>query len=254
MEPQQHKFNLITNITGEPYQPARLYYKVSSKESVLNIFRKLQCVKFHSPSDRWYWFYSEEAKKIRFEKSYNKIAKENGNASLGYFIFLNDQIMILEVRSFQRVMVAINFFKTRLNWRIAEPIKLRLVNKLFSCSLEEKPQPPNSFSDFFDQDSNNIVTHNPEDLAKEIELISSRYTTEVEKNEAITSYMENKSKQPLSEIEEITVNIHDHGLSILEMALKMRQIEAWEHWQGNQHFTQYDLIKKILKHIPINNS
>ena len=78
-----------------------------------------------------------------------------------------------------------------------------LVNKLFSCSPEENPQPPSSFSDFFDQDSDNIVTHNPEDLAKEIELISSQHTTEVEKDEAIASYMENKSKHPLSEIEEI---------------------------------------------------
>ncbi|KFF41784.1 MAG: hypothetical protein ucyna2_00413 [Candidatus Atelocyanobacterium thalassa isolate SIO64986] len=254
METQQRKFNLITNVTGEPYQPTRLYYNISNKESVLNIFRKLQCTEFDPSSDRWYWFYSEEAKKIRFEKSYNKISKESGNISLGYFIFLDNQTMILEARSFQRVLAAINFFKTRLNWRIAEPVKLRLINKLFSCSPEEKPEPPSSFAEFFDQDNKNIVTHNPEDLAKEIELISSQHKTETEKDEAIASYMANKSKRPLSEIEEITVSVHDHGLSILEMALKMRQIEAWEHWQGNEHFTQHDLIQKILENIPDHTS
>ena len=149
METKQDRLNLITNVTGEPYQPVRLYYNISNKESVLNIFRKLQCLEFHSPSDRWYWFYSEEAKKIRFEKSYNKISKENGNISLGYFIFLDNEKMILEVRSFERVLAAISFFKTRLNWRIAEPVKLRLVNKLSSCSVDENPKPPSSFADFF---------------------------------------------------------------------------------------------------------
>ena len=253
METKQDRLNLITNVTGEPYQPVRLYYNISNKESVLNIFRKLQCLEFHSPSDRWYWFYSEEAKKIRFEKSYNKISKENGNISLGYFIFLDNEKMILEVRSFERVLAAISFFKTRLNWRIAEPVKLRLVNKLSSCSVDVNPKPPSSFADFFDQD-NNVVVHDPEGLTKEIELISSQYASEIEKNEAITSYMENKSKYPLSEIEEIPVNIHGHGLSILEMALKMRQIEAWEHWEGNKSFTQYDLIQKILKHVPEHTS
>ncbi|MDJ0661284.1 MAG: hypothetical protein QNJ42_17610 [Crocosphaera sp.] len=242
------QLNLITNITGEPYQPARLYYYVTNKKTVLGVFNKLKCMESHEKSDRWYWFYGEEAKKIRFQQSYNKIPKDSRPVPLGYFQFLSEELMILEVRSFHRVIEAVKFFNTRLNWRAAEPIRLAIVNKLFGCSPEETPQPPNSFAEFFDQDD--IVIHNPETLEEEINGIISQYETEEEKDQAVTAYMEEKSKQPLPEIEEIAVSVHDQGLSILEMALRMKQIEAWEHWQGNKYFTQYDLIQSMLNNLP----
>lgn len=251
MTTTQTELNLITNITGEPYQPARLYYSVSNKKTVLGVFTKLKCLEYYEKSDRWYWFYSEEATKIRFQQSYNKIPKDAKPVPLGYFIFLDDNTLILEVRSFQRVIEAVKFFNTRLNWRAAEPVRLRLVNKLSGCLPDETPKPPNSFAEFFDQDD--VVIHSPEALEEEIKTIINQYETEEEKDAAVTAYMEEKSKHPLPEIEEIAVSIHEEGLSILEMALRMKHIEAWEHWQGNEYFTQYDLIQSMLENMP-NNS
>ncbi|MDJ0844000.1 hypothetical protein [Crocosphaera sp.] len=248
MTTTQTQLNLITNITGEPYQPARLYYHMTNQKTVVGVFNKLKCMEYYEKSDRWYWFYSEEAKKIRFQQSYNKIPKDSRPVPLGYFQFISDELMILEVRSFQRVIEAVKFFNTRLNWRAAEPVRLAIVNKLFGCTPEETPQPPNSLAEFFDRED--IVIHNPETLEEEINEIISQYETEEEKDQAVTAYMEEKSKQPLPEIEEIAVTVHDQGLSILEMALRMKHIEAWEHWQGNQDFTQYDLIQSMLNNLP----
>ena len=62
--------------------------------------------------------------------------------------------------------------------------------------------------------------------------------------------MEEKSKQPLPEIEEIAISVHEEGLSIVEMALRMKHIEAWESWQGNKYFTQYDLIQSMIENMP----
>ncbi|MEL4896885.1 hypothetical protein [Crocosphaera sp. Alani8] len=240
--------NLITNITGEPYQPARLYYYVTNKKTVLGVFNKLKCTEYYEKSDHWYWFYKEEAQKIRFQQSYNKIPKENRPIPLGYFRFMSDNLMILEVRSFQRVIEAVKFFNTRINWRAAEPVRLGIVNKLFGCSPDETPQPPNSFAEFFDQDD--VVVYTPEDLEEEIQDIIAQHETEEEQNKAISAHMEEKSKHPLPETEEIAVSIHDEGLSILEMALRMKHIEAWEHWQGNKDFTQYNLIQSMMENMP----
>lgn len=250
MTATETQLNLITNITGEPYQPARLYYYVTNKKTVLGVFEKLKCMKYYEKSDRWYWLYDEEAKKIRFQQSYNKIPKESRPIPLGYFQFMKNNLMMLEVRSFQRVVEAVKFFNTRLNWRAAEPVRLAIVNKLFGCPPEETPQPPNSFAEFFDRD--NIIMYSPETLEEEINNIISQHETEEEKDKAVTAYMEEKSKQPLPEVEEIAVTIHEEGLSILEMALRMKHIEAWEHWQGNKYFTQYDLIQSMLENMPDN--
>ncbi len=250
MTTTQTQLNLITNITGEPYQPTRLYYHVSKKKTVLGVFEKLKCVDYYQKSDRWYWLYQEEAKKIRFQQSYNKIPKENRPVPLGYFQFINNELMMLETRSFQRVLEAVKFFNTRLNWRVAEPVRLGIVNKFFGCSPDETPQPPNSFAEFFDRDD--IVIHTPEKLEEEINKIIAEYETEEEKNEAVKVFMEEKSRYPLPEIEEIAVTIHDEGLSILEMALRMKHIEAWQHWQGNADFTQYDLIQNMIENMPDN--
>lgn len=248
MSTTQTQEHLITNITGEPYQPTRLYYYVTNQKTVLGVFKKLKCMEYSSSSDRWYWFYQEEAKKIRFEQSYNKIPKEQHPIPLGYFCFLDEQTMILETRSFQRMLEGVKFFNKRLNWRAAEPLRLRLVNKLFGTPPNVTPQPPTSFAEFFDRDD--IVIHSPEMLEQELLDIESQYDDPDEKQAAVTAYMEEKSKQKLPEIEEIAVSIHDEGISILEMALRMKHIEAWEHWQGNKNFTQYDLIQNMLASMP----
>ncbi|MEM8778876.1 MAG: hypothetical protein AAGF26_08410, partial [Cyanobacteria bacterium P01_G01_bin.49] len=206
------------------------------------------CMQYHPASDRWYWLYDEEAKKIRFEQSYNKIPKDQQPIPLGYFRFLDEQTMILEVRSFQRMLEGVKFFNNRLNWRAAEPVRLRLVNKFFGSPPNETPKPPTSFAEFFDHDD--ITIHSPEVLEQELIEVESHYDDPEEKQAAVTAYMEEKSKQKLPEIEEIAVSIHDEGISILEMALRMKHIEAWEHWQGNEGFTQHDLIQSMLASIP----
>ncbi|GBF82338.1 hypothetical protein [Aphanothece sacrum] len=239
---------LITNITGEPYQPARIYYQVSNKKTVLGVFKKLKCMDYDSSRDRWYWLYTAESQKIIFDESYNKIPKEMQPIALGYFIFRSDEEMILEVRSFQRVIEAIKFFNKRINWRAAEPMRLRLVNKLFSTLEDETPTPPKSFDEFFD--NKNVFIQSIEALELELMEVESNYDNDEDKEKAVIEYMEEKSKYPLPEIEEIGLNIHGDGISLLEMALKMKNIEALEHWKGNANFTQYDLIQQMLASMP----
>jgi hypothetical protein len=35
------------------------------------------------------------------------------------------------------------------------------------------------------------------------------------------------------------------------MPLKMKQLEALEHWKGNKNFSQFDIIKKFIQEIDL---
>ncbi|ACK68056.1 hypothetical protein PCC8801_4124 [Rippkaea orientalis PCC 8801] len=238
---------LIVNRTGEPYQPARVYYQVSNKKTVLGVFKKLKCMDYEPMRDRWVWLYIAEAKKLRFEISYNKLPK-NDPIVLGYFVFRSDQEMLLELRSFERVSAALNFFSPRINWRAAEPTRLRIVNKLFMTSQDNPPSPPNSFDEFFERD--NVYINRPELLEQDIIEIQNQYDNEDEKSSAISDYMKQKARKPLPEIEEIPINVHNGGLLVLNMSLMMKHIETWERFQGNENFVMQDLIDKMLADIP----
>jgi hypothetical protein len=54
----------LTTMTGEPYQPARVYYQVEQKNAVLGRFKRLHCIDYDRSQERWVWHYAEEAKNL----------------------------------------------------------------------------------------------------------------------------------------------------------------------------------------------
>ncbi|WP_267383360.1 hypothetical protein [Cyanobacterium sp. uoEpiScrs1] len=238
---------LVTNITGEPFQPVRIYYKVTNKKTILGVFKKLKCVEYDPARKCWVWFYKAEAEKIKFEISYNKIPKEKHPIIIGYFIFKTDREMLLELRSFERVIKALNFFTKRINWRVAEPTRLRIVNKLFTTPPHTQLSIPN-YDDFFERDD--VCIRNAELLEKELMEIENQHDDPEKRSAAIDTYFKEKSKLPLPETEELSINIHGGGIEVLNLALKMKHIETLERWNGNENFVMQDLIERMLEHIP----
>ena len=87
---QPSKPSLITT-TGESYQPARLYYQVGQKNAVLGRFKRLRCIDYDQSQNRWVWYYTEEAKSLKFITSYRDIPKEQRPVVLGYFTWKGDR-------------------------------------------------------------------------------------------------------------------------------------------------------------------
>jgi hypothetical protein len=58
----------IQTLTGELFQPIRLYYRLHNKSAVQVAFNKLRCMEFDKPGKRWVWVYDDEAKKLQFNK------------------------------------------------------------------------------------------------------------------------------------------------------------------------------------------
>jgi hypothetical protein len=55
-----------------------------------------------------------------------------------------------------------------------------------------------------------------------------------------------ESHTPLPDVEKFPVHFYEDGILSLETALKLRQIVAFEHWQGNTAYTLGDVMKKII--------
>lgn len=67
---------LLMTITEEIFQPARIYYDVYDHVALQNIFRDLKCMDYDEQKGRWVWNYTDEAKKIRFKRSWSELPKE----------------------------------------------------------------------------------------------------------------------------------------------------------------------------------
>ena len=237
---------LVSTITGEPQQPVRIYYQVFNQKTVLGVFKKLRCVYFEKLAARWRWMYEHEAKKLRFETSYQKIPKENRPVVIGDFFFRGSKEMLLEVRSFVRATKAIEFFDRRINRHAAKVTKIRVVNKLFDAnepSVKELLEPP--YDRFFDRDD--VAIPNPDEVEKKMKKMAEEHEEPERRMAAFMAYMEETAKETLPEVSEIPVRFYEEGITSLELALTLRNIETIQHWQGNENFSQLDAIQTIAQ-------
>lgn len=232
---------LLNTITGELYQPARLYYQVFKKNAVVGRFNKLHCIQFEESRKRWLWLYTHEAKGLKFEMPYQKIPKEYRPIVLGSFEFRGEREIYLDVSSFERVVHAVLFFDRKINRALAKVSKLKIVNKLFS-GTEARGEMQDHHTLFFEQHE----AVNPKDEMAELQAFARQYEDIEKRREAVMEQMERMMKQPLPEVEELDINYYEEGIKQLETSLQVRQLEAVEHWKGNKKFSQFDILQKML--------
>lgn len=244
---EQPEKRLMVNHTGEPVQPCRLYYQIHNKKTVLGALKKLRCVTpFYKQIDGWQWLYDAEARKLRFEIGFNKIPKEVRPIALGQFHLRGDDL-VLDLRSPDRALKAIQFFDSRINRRAANVYKLRLVNRFFSpdnpgdMELHHAP-----YDDFFADDSQ-VYIPDPEKVEADIQEIKNQYTDEAESLEAVSEYLEKDVDKPSPEIEEIPIHFYEDGLGMLTITLMSRHLEAQAKWAGKaEQFSKMDFMMDIL--------
>ncbi|MDY7013785.1 MAG: hypothetical protein SVX43_09370 [Cyanobacteriota bacterium] len=247
LDDREENKTFLATTTGEPHQLARIYYKVFNQKTVLNAFKKLRCMDFDRTQNRWVWLYEAEAKKLRFDEPHHKIPKEMHPIVIGYFIFRENDEMLLELRSLDRAIQALEFFDKRINRHAAQATKIRVLNKLFSVPSNREDFVPPSFEEYFDRAD--LFISSSEEIDAEFDRIAAEHEDEESRMAALTTYMEEQSKKPLPETEEIPINIYEDGLLPLTMSLKLRQVEAFQHWLGNTSFSQHDILQSMMNAI-----
>ena len=230
---------LLMTMTGEIHQPVRLYYQVFDQAAVLHAFAKLRCMDDDRDQERWVWLYHGEAKKLKFHTSYSAIPRKMRPIVLGYFRFTSAEEMSLDVRSCERATKAVVFFDRYLKRSITQVTHAAIVNRLFAYTTSGLPELEGLFA------PDTITEIDGEEML--LRAAESLKTIQDPRQRMAMAFamMEQQSKEPLPDVEKLPVHFYEDGITSLENALRLRQIVAFEHWQGHTDYTLGDIIRKV---------
>lgn len=199
---------LQMTVTGEVVQPIRLYYQIVDKKRLIDRFKQLRCMDLDRTNNRWVWLYSHESKILKFKKSYQSIPKEMHPIVIGSFFLRNRDELLLDLRSFERAIEAIPFFDKYIGRAVARITYAAVVNRLFDAKEQFSP----NLDVFFCSDD----------------------------------MTENDMEESVPEVEEFPLHFYEDGITSIEAVLRMRQIMAFEHWNGNIGCTLFDVINGAI--------
>jgi len=226
-------------VTGEIFQPVRLYYSVLNRQEVENCLMRLRCIEEDASQKRWVWLYRDEAQIISFKNDFHCIPEEVSPIVIGSFIWKNDESLILDVRSFERALEAIPFFDKYVPRSLAKIKYCAVVNRIFAVAESI----PSNFDIFF-EDNDKLVEINPEafmDRAREGQL-SKNDSPNIQ---AITSFLDNEMDR-FFEVEKFPVHFYEDGLTSLKGSFILRQIIAMERWKGDTTYSFKNVFNKMF--------
>jgi hypothetical protein len=146
-------------VTGEIFQPIRLYYQVFNRNEIEKDFNRLRCVEFDTTKNRWVWLYDEEAKSIDLKNKFSSISP----IIIGSFFWKGSDALVLDVRSYERALEAIKFFDKEISRSTAMITHCSTVNKIFEMSESSA----SNFDSFF-ENNESLIEIKPEETAERI--------------------------------------------------------------------------------------
>ena len=222
-----HSAPALLSLTGELYQPVRLYYRIPDMRAFLCALRKMRCMQADVEGKRWVWLYEAEAKTLTFKRSYKAIPKPSRPIILGSWYTDDEHHVHLDLGSIERAVEAIVFFDKYLTRRLAEVKFAAIFNRLLTQAEHPGPNLDALFS------------------GVKIEDIAARQAAELA---AVTSAIQSGRlrdflREPRFElVESFPVNFYVDGIDAFDTSLQMRQVVAFKRWQGDKDFTLTDLL------------
>lgn len=221
---------IVKTMTGEFFQPVRLYYKIHDMDVVLRMFGKLSCMYFDQANNRWVWLYDGETKSLKFKTPYLAIPKALRPIVLGSFYSGDNNEMHLDVGSIERATMAVVFFDKHFRKTAAEIAYCAIYNKL----LPQTEHPGANFDKLF-------AGVKTEDIAAKQEAEINRTVAMIKSGRI----MEMLQERYFDLVEAFPTNFYSDGINQLETALQMRQTVALKRLMGNQDYTLSELISDL---------
>jgi hypothetical protein len=230
-------------LTGEPFQPVRLYYAVPDRVSATKRLRALECMAEAPWEQCWHWLFHAEAASLRFAGGYDDVPKERRPIILGRIRFPRDGSMTLQTNSIQRAIGAAGFFAPCLGPE-SVLVRCRLANRFFAA---EEGQ-PDELMKTLDQ---NVTVIDPREAeaAFRREFRDARTKEDAERIASESLERRLKSKEDVPMVEDLPLAPEEETPEFihLTMTLNLRLIRAMEHWRGNTDLTLAALIVRTVK-------
>src|SRR5262249_47789075 len=151
---------------------------------------------------------------------------------IGVFFLRSAETLLLDLRSCERAMVAIPFFDTHLPRRLVELEDAEVVNRLFPATEENLKLTPDAL---FDAQIGTGI--DSEALVQRLAEKTAHARDPGEKFEIALADLQARAREPLPEVELFPVNYAADGIGGFELALRLRQMVAMQHWLGNTEYT-----------------
>jgi len=241
---------LLATVTGEPFQPVRLYYAIPSKPFVTRKLSQLRCMGEDREGGRWVWLYTAEAEPLTFGRPHAELPTEVHPVVIGSFRFPKKGGMTLELRSFERTIAAAKFFGPILGPRVVAR-RARVLNRWFDA--KELVGGPEELDRHLDQ---NVTVGDPRVTEEKMEQYLAGAKTQEEKRRALERYYEDRRRErrdvPLVEDFPLAPEEETPDFMHLAMTLRLRSLRAYEHWNGNTKLILQDIIYRLAEQGAIN--
>jgi len=188
LSPMRQDRRLLATVTGEPFQPVRLYYTIPSKPFVTRKLSQLRCMDEDREGGRWVWLYTGEAESLTFGRPYAELPAEVHPVVIGSFRFPKKGGMTLEVRSFERTIAAAKFFGPRLGPQVVAR-RVRVINRWFEG--REVADGPEQLDRQLDQ---NVTMIDPRVAEERMKQYFAGAKTQEEKQRAFERYVEDQRR------------------------------------------------------------
>ena len=160
---------------------------------------------------------------------------------IGSLFLRTKETLLLDLRSCERALLAIPFFDRHLPRRLVEVVDAEVVNRLFPATESNLKLTPDAL---FDRQIGTGV--DPESLVQRLAEKTAHAEDLQERLKIVIEDLTSRAKEPLPEIERFPVHYAQDGIGGFQLALRLRQIVAMEHWQGNTDYTLQDAIWSVV--------
>jgi hypothetical protein len=249
LSPMRTDRPLLTTTTGEPFQPVRLYYTIPGKPFVTRILSQLRCMEESRQGGVWGWLYTAEATALTFGRTHAELPAHLEPVLLGVFRFPKQGGMTLQVRSFSRAIEAARFFGPILGPRVVVR-RVRLINRFFGAN--ELIDDLDLLDRHLDQ---NVTVIDPGASEERMNRYLAGAKTPEERLRAYERYHEDKRRErrdvPLVEDFPLAPEEETPDFMHLATTLRLREIRAYEHWNGNTHVILRDIIERLAEQLDL---
>jgi len=232
----ENRQNVAGTTTGELVQPTRLHYTVADPDETERTLLKLDCMESDPTRKRWVWMYTKEASSLPLRK-----APVNDSVVIGEFFWNGDTELVLNVRSIERALAAVEFFDRHLSRTLAKLTHVTVINRLFSVAdINNNP----SLQALFEQTP--LIELDPDALAAKILTAKEQSQNVHQQRAAAAQIFEELIQRREPEMEKFPVHYYEDGIASLRLKLYTSQAVAVQHWKGNLKYTSYDAIQDMM--------
>jgi hypothetical protein len=241
-KPASQERALLCTVTGEPFQPVRLYYAGKDRAALTKIFKGLRCMDHDRRAGCWVWLYEHEAAPVTFGQPRDKIDPRAHPIVIGRFTF-ERAFVVLAVRSVARAVEAARFFGSRFG-QATVLARGRLVNRWFEA--QEAAAGLDRLDAMLDAD---VTVIDPADAEARFEKAMAGTRNEAEKLEALAVHREEQRRRDVPLVEDFPLHAEEETPEFrdLKFTLELRAVRAHEHWKGNTQVTLADLIYGLVE-------